>query len=420
MPTRRDFLSTGSAALLATAIPRAITATAEPLAEGKVGRIASINSVYRYLSHAYHIDRRFLDGYDRNGFHHQPRQRVVRMMNHQSPADDLSREHAKRYDVELCDTVADALGGKGKLDVDAVLLIIEHGDYPLNEFEQILYPRHELFKQVVAAFEAVGRSVPVFVDKHLSYDHRKAKEMVEAARRLNFGLLAGSSLPVTWRRPEVELPLESPVAEAVVAFGYERGVSEIYHFHALETLQCMVERRAGGETGVRRVRMLTGNEVWRAGERGAWSWNLLNAALARSPSCNLGDPRDNVTKPEIILVDYADGTQGEVINLPGHVSDFTFAARIGDGDNPVTTLFDLPDPPGAKYFDALSWNIEKLFTTGKPPYPVERTLLTSTVLDFAMRSRKAGGAEQTSEFLDIRYAPPADSGYLRGRYTRDG
>jgi hypothetical protein len=274
--------------------------------------------------------------------------------------------------------------------------------------------------QIVAAFEKAGRAVPVFVDKALSYDHLKAAEMVEAARRLNFGLMAGSSLPVTWRRPELELPLDAPINQAVVAFGFDRGVSEIYFFHALETLQCMLERRAGGETGVKRVRMLSGNDVWRAGERSQWSWDLLNAALARSPSCNVGDVRDNVANPEAILVDYADGTLGVTINLPGHVSDFTFAVRFDDGDVPATTLFDLPDPPGAKYFDALSWNIEKLFTTGKPPYPVERTLLTSTVLDFAVRSRKAGGDEQTSEYLDVRYQAPADGGFVRGRYTRDG
>src|SRR5205085_3470292 len=130
---------------------------------------------------------------------------------------------------------------------------------------------------VVKVFEEIGRSVPVFVDKHLSYDHHKAKEMVDAAKRLKFGLMAGSSLPVTWRRPELELPLDSPVKESLVAFGFDRGVSEIYFFHALEALQCMVERRAGGESGVRRVTMLTGDAVWRAGDDGRWSWDLLDA-----------------------------------------------------------------------------------------------------------------------------------------------
>jgi hypothetical protein len=400
--------------------PLASLAAAEPPRNRKPGRIASINSEYRFRSHAYHIGRRFLDGYDREGFHHQPAQRVVRMYNDKHPENDLGPAEAKQYGFELCDNVVDALGGPGKLDVDAVLLIVEHGDYPINEFGQILYPRHELFMQVVKVFEEVGRSVPVFVDKHLSYNHRRAKEMVDAAKRLKFGLMAGSSLPVTWRRPELELLLDSPVKESLVAFGFDRGVSEIYFFHALEALQCMAERRAGGESGVRRVTMLTGDDVWRAGDEGRWSWELLDAALGRSATQNTGDVRANVKSPEVILVDYADGTTGAALNLIEQVSDFTFAARLEDRDAPVSTLFDLPNPPGAKYFDALSWNIERLFTTGRSPYPVERTLLTSTILDFAVHSRKEKGKPQSSEFLNVRYRAPADSGYFRGRYTRDG
>lgn len=422
--SRRKFLATSAATaavnFAANLVPFSSLTAAEPPKNRKSGRIASINSEYRFRSHAYHIGRRFLDGYDREGFHHQPAQRVVRMYNDKHPANDLGPVEAKQYGFELCDNVADALGGPGRLDVDAVLLIIEHGDYPINEFGQILYPRHDLFMQIIAAFEAAGRSVPVFVDKALSYDHRQAKEMVDAARRLKFGLMAGSSLPVTWRRPELELPLDSPVKESLVAFGYDRSVSEIYFFHALEALQCMVERRAGGESGVRRVTMLTGDDVWRAGDDGRWSWDLLDAALGRSPSCNTGHVRTNVKSPEAILVDYADGTTGAALNLIEQVSDFTFAARLEDRDAPVATLFDLPDPPGAKFFDALSWNIEKLFTTGRSPYPVERTLLTSTILDFAVHSRKEGGAPKSSEFLNLRYRAPTDGGYLRGRYTRDG
>ena len=157
------------------------------------------------------------------------------------------------------------------MDVDAVLLVIEYGDYPVNGLGQILYPRHEKFMEIVAAFEAVGCVVPVFVDKALSYDHRKAKEMVEGARRMKFGLMADSSLPVTWRRPEMEMPLGTPNKEGFVAFGYDRSLSEVYFFHAPETLHCMMERRTGCETGVRRVTMLTGDDVWKAGDEGRWS-----------------------------------------------------------------------------------------------------------------------------------------------------
>src|SRR5439155_21281202 len=88
--------------------------------------------------------------------------------------------------------------------------------------------------------------VPVFNDKHLSWKWEWAKAMVDTARKLGFPFLAGSSLPVTWRMPAVDMPLGAEAEELlVVAFG---GL-EVYDFHALETLQCMAERRKGGETG---------------------------------------------------------------------------------------------------------------------------------------------------------------------------
>lgn len=248
--SRRRFLAASSASLAAVSTAssgaEAQEAPSASPAGGRRPRVAAINSIYRLRSHAYHIAGRFLLGYTRNGFHHQPPFDLVRMYNDQIPEHDLGPETCERHGVELCKTVEAALGGPDKLDVDAILLIIEHGDYPLNERGQILYPRYELFEKIVEVFRKSGRSVPIFVDKHLSYDHAKAARMVATSRELGFGLMAGSSLPVTWRKPEIEPPLETPFEEAVVCFGYDRGPVEIYLFHALEVLQSMLERRAGG------------------------------------------------------------------------------------------------------------------------------------------------------------------------------
>ncbi|MGE0755956.1 MAG: hypothetical protein AB7F89_06920 [Pirellulaceae bacterium] len=379
-------------------------------------RIAAINSIYRLRSHAYHIAGRFLFGYRRNGFHHQPPFRLARMYNHQYPPDDLSRSVCPRHGVELCDTIPQALGGDRGLDVDGVLLIVEHGDYPTNDRGQILYPRFELFQQIVQFFEKAGRSVPVFCDKHLSYDHERAWEMVTTARRLGFRMLAGSSLPVTWRRPEIEPPLGTPFREGLVVFGYDRSVPEVYFFHALETLQCMLERRVGGETGVRSVRFLEGDAVWRAGDAGEWSWSLLHAALDRCPSKNYGEPREQVLRPQAILLEYRDGTRGAALNLVEAVSDFGFAAQVEGQPQPVSTCFYLPSPPGANFFNPLTYNIEHFFA-GAQPYPVERTLLTSTVLDLALRAHQDQRPVAESPRLDIQYRPPADSGFFRGPMT---
>ena len=342
------------------------------------------------------------------------------MWNHQQPKDDLGPSVCETHGIELAKSIPEALGGKSGLDVDAVLLIIEHGDYPVNERGQVLYPRAEFFEQIVEVFKKAGRSVPVFVDKHLSYDHRLAAKMVATAKEMNFGLMAGSSLPVTWRRPEIEPTVGTPFKEAVVTFGFDRGSVEIYLFHALEVLQCMLERRRGGETGVKSVEFLQGDAVWKAGDEGRWSWRLVNAALSRCASTNVGPIRENVLKPQAVLVEYLDGTRGAVLNLIEQTSEFAFAGTIEGRTEPVSSCFYLPAPPGARFFDPLTYNIEKFFAAGTPPYPVERTLLTSTMTDLATLSQHQGSKVITSPALAVTYAAPADSGFFRGPYIDAG
>lgn len=382
-------------------------------------RVAAINSVYRLRSHAYHIVGRFIHGYTRDGFHHQPPFEVVRMWNHQQPPGDLGPSVCEQHGIELCKTISQTLGEKQGLDVDAILLIIEHGDYPVNDRRQILYPRYEFFEQIIDIFKKTGKSVPIFVDKHLSYDHKLAAKMVQTAKEMKFGLMAGSSLPVTWRRPEIEPVLGTPFKEAVVTLGYEGASLEVYLFHALEVLQCMMERRKGGETGVKSIEFLEGDSVWKAGDEERWSWRLLDAALSRCPSRNTGPIRENVLKPQAVLIEYEDGTQAAALNLVEQSSDFGFAAEIEGWSESLSSCFILPAPPGARFFNPLTYNIENFFQRGTPPYPVERTLLTTTMTDLATLSQQTGKTV-TSPALNIKYAAPKDSGFFRGPYIDAG
>jgi hypothetical protein len=308
-----------------------------------------------------------------------------------------------------------------------VLLIGEHGDYPYNDRGQRLYPRFELFQRIVEVFRQSQRSVPVFCDKHLSYDRRQARNMVDTARQVGFPLMAGSSLPVTWRRPELELPVGVQIREALVA---SRGELEIYGIHALEALQCMVERRLRGQQGVRAVTCLEGDAVWRAGDAGTWSWELLEHALGRTPSLNVGDIRENCRQfapppnrpsfprgPVAFLIEYRDGLRATVLQLNGHIDDTTFAARVADQKRPVSTLFYLPPPPGAGFLQSLTMKIEEFLASGRPPYPVQRTLLTGGILDVALESRVREHRRLETPDLDISYDPPRDSGFVRGDYT---
>ncbi|MFL5339528.1 MAG: hypothetical protein ACJ8F7_05105 [Gemmataceae bacterium] len=430
--SRRKFLASAAAAVTlasgsrSTASAESAPAThfrAQPPRPSVDGRkpIACITTVYRPMSHSFHIAGRFLHGYPRDGAFHVPQHFVRGIAVDQTPENDLSRDLAREFGARWSRNVADVLLDGDKLAVDGVLLIAEHGNYPRNDKGQILYPRWELFQQIVEAFRKAGRSVPVFCDKHLSYSWAKAKQMYDTARELKFPLMAGSSLPVTWRRPELELPLQAPLDEALVA---AYGPIEVYGFHALETLQCMVERRKSGESGVKSVTCLTGRDVWKAGDDGRWSWDLLEAALGRSETVCPGDVRRNVgnyavqgmpqTPATAFLVEYRDGFRGTVLLLNGHLQDFVFAGKVRGEAKPASCLFHLPPPPGAKYFDALVANIEKMFESGRPPYPVERTLLTSGMLDALLTSHQRRGERTDTPELEVRYAAPADSGFLRG------
>ena len=421
--SRRSFLAASALGLasagkaMANATDPIGKAVASEIAIKRKPRIVAINSIYRLRSHAYHIAGRFIHGYTRNGFHHQPPFELVRMWNHQQPANDLGPSVCEEHGIELCKTIPQVLGEKHGLDIDGVLLIVEHGDYPQNERHQILYPRAEFFQQIVDVFQSTGRSVPIFVDKHLSYDHQLAAKMVRTSRDLKFGLMAGSSLPVTWRRPEIEPNLGTPFKEGLVCFGYEGESFEVYLFHALEVLQSMMERRKGGETGVKSVEYLQGDAVWMAGDEQRWSWRLLDAALSRCPSRNTGPIRENVLKPQAALIEYEDGTRGAALNLVEQVSDFGFAATIEGWTEPLSSCFYLPAPPGARYFDPLTFNIEKFFASGISPYPVERTLLTTTMTDLCTVSLHEKSRVVFDPALSIKYAAPQDSGFFRGPYV---
>ncbi|AMV39106.1 hypothetical protein [Planctomyces sp. SH-PL62] len=442
--SRRVFLEgVGLAAGLGAAGVRPVVGSEEP---ARRPRIAVLSSTYFYLSHAYHIVGRFLDGFpvyeggpgrtaEQNL--HRPLFEIASLYIEQVTEEtDLGRAKAARHDVRFSPSIADALTlGTGELAVDAVLLIAEHGDYPINEKLQKLYPRGRYFREALEVFRASGRAVPIFVDKHLSYSRSEASEMVEQAEMLKVPLMAGSSLPVTWRLPELEIPLGRPFREALVA---SRGNLEIFGFHALEVLQCMVERRdrRGKRQGVAAVTCLEGDAVWEAGDRGVWSWELLGHALGRSHTVNPGDVRQNTRdfkrpgvrdaatipdRPVAFLVEYVDGLRGTVLILNGHVDDTTVAVRTVDGSGRETiasTLTYLPAPPGASFFNPLVLRIEDFFKSSAPPCPVRRTLLSGGILDVALESRIQGSRRiETPDLAEVDYQAPADSGFIRSSLT---
>jgi hypothetical protein len=373
-------------------------------------RVAAIVTEYRRHSHADVIVGKILEGYnmDRQSF---PNLRLVSMYVDQFPKTDMSRDLAKQHNFTIHDTIAGALTlGRNELAVDGVLLIGEHGQYPRNERGQIQYPRRRFFEATTDVFAKHRRSVPVFNDKHIGYAWADARWMVDRSRELMFPFMAGSSLPVTWRRPSLRLPRNCELVEAVQV-GY--GPFEGYGFHALESLQCMVERRRGGETGVGAVTCLQGEAMWAAMDRGVFTRDLLEAAIAHVPAHANGDYRKLTVKNNeagIFIIEYRDGLRAAVAMLNGWVHEgdggaFTFAGQIRGENRPASCAFYLQQPDPFAHFAYQLRAIDAMIQTGHAVYPVERTLLTTGILDAVMISKAEKNRRVETPHLNFRYQP---------------
>jgi len=392
-------------------------------------KIAAICTVYFKYSHSQHIVDRFLEGYGWNGTHHHPEMDLVSIYVDQIGKTDFSKDRAARFpQMKMYPSIAEALTtGGSKLAVDGVLLIGEHGDYPKTEKGQVKYPRYEFFNEITKVYTASNRVAPIFNDKHLSWNWAWAQEMYDTAQKMKIPFMSGSSLPVTWRTPSIEMPLNSKIEEAVCV-GY--GGVDSYDFHALETLQCMVERRKGGETGVKWLQAYRGDQFWQAMKEGLWSRDLMNAALCRShtlkparPGFNNIFPSDDdlkklVRNPVAYHYQHTDGLKSTMILFSGLVEDFNFAARLTGQKKPFSTQMYLPMPPArtslANFFSPLSNSAEKMFLSGKPTYPLERTLLTTGLTAAGVDSLFAGQKRlDTPHLARIQYQATKESTFWR-------
>ena len=260
--TRREVLGA-----LALGLPvGAAVAGGEPrLRAGPSPAIAALVTEYRKASHGQGIVDRFLDGYGWQGRHHRPPVDVVALYVDQKPKGDLSQERVSRHpgsDDLSHDRRGPDHGEPESWPSMASCSIGEHGR---------LSPQ-------------CPRPDPVSALRVLPADRRGLPPLRPIVRRCStistcrgtgtgprrwsrpparwvFRFMAGSSLPVTWRIPAIDLPWASGCQEAVCV-GY--GGIDSYDFHGLETLQCMVERRRGGESGVTAVQAVRGSAVWDA------------------------------------------------------------------------------------------------------------------------------------------------------------
>jgi hypothetical protein len=423
--SRRDFLKTLGATSAWAGLGHFPTAASIPKGEPGRKKIALLATEVRKHSHGQHFIDRFLEGYGWEGRHYHPAVDLVSLYIDQFPKNDLSRDRARRHRVKIYPSIREALtlGGK-ELAVDGVVIIAEHGKYARTLRGQTLYPRYQFFKEIVRVFEQSGRAVPVFNDKHLSTDWDECVEMIEDSRRLGFAFLAGSSLPVTWRIPSVDVPFNAPLKESVCVC---YGGADSYDIHGLETAQCMSERREGGERGVRSIHAVRGEKVWRMLAAREATQALFLAALSQSHTvrgpAGYGFAWPNFTwfsracpDPIAYFIEHRDGFRTSMFLLNGLVSDFTYAGRI-EGEGILACQMHLPMPTRisttADFFNPLVYHIEQTILTGQASYPAERTLLTSGMTLFAVASLHRGQVALETPELEVAYRATEHSTYWR-------
>ncbi|MEY4185330.1 MAG: hypothetical protein RIT02_364 [Planctomycetota bacterium] len=406
---RREFLGAAALPLLGA---RAAARGAGGHAERAELPVAALITAYYPVSHADVIVSKILEGYLRNGGEPRPGLKLVSMYVEQRHPHDISGELAKRYGVRVCGSIDEAISlGTDRVQVAGVLGIAEHGDYPVTEFTgQKMYPRRRFFDEAVATFERCGGVVPYFNDKHLGWRWSDAEAMVGTARRLGFPLLAGSSVPLAWRFPQLELPADCEI-ESALTVGY--GPLEDYGFHALEAHQCMLERRRGGESGVREVAVALGAGIRAAEASGQWSGELFGAAMSVLPRGSVAaaawDPLQAEyegvrNQPAAYMMTHADGLRSAVIMTADFSGGFAFACRLKGRKEPLACWFRLQEGGVFGHFSYLVDAIEATLRARRAVYPVERTLLTTGVLDRCMQLLAAGGGRVATPELTFGYA----------------
>ena len=293
-----------------------------------------------------------------------------------SALDDLGTALAEKYGVRLCGSIAEALClGGDECAVDGILAIGEHGDYPVNSKNQRLYPRRHFWEQITGVLSTCPHrsQVPIFTDKHLAVTWDDAAWIYKTGKELGLVHMAGSSVPhCFWRDPWLEHPNGSNI-EAAVMLSY--GDLEAYGYHGLEALQAMIERRPGGEAGIRAVQALTGDDIWAAAKDGRWSLKLgqhalglidtgeeaqADAAAGASGEAAVAAMREAAGPTAVLfLSEHSDGFRSALLHCGGGIfGGWAYAAQV-DGEV-VGTAFNGNEAPNYPPFSALGRNIDQV------------------------------------------------------------
>ncbi len=316
---------------------------------------------------------RFLMGYPRDGrFHRLAGCQVAAWTPNGSSGPDLERR-AKDFRL-LCEAnLPAALAG-------ADGIIVAASDFSGTGNNRLLE----------AALADAPNHSALFVYGVVGGASGEVKRLSDLAKTRRLSWLSGTATAVTWRLPDVAVQPGTRLREALIVV---QGSFPHAELEALDGVLPLLECRPGGEAGCRHIRYMEGPELWRAGVQGEWSWPLLAAALSRSDSPQGDAVLDGRTQdlvglglvPKLAraargwLLEHADGLRSTLLILDGVVADINFAIQSRDGRVISAQLYQ-PPPPEQHQFSRLAACIEDFFTSGKPPWPLNRGRLVSGLL----------------------------------------
>ena len=413
--TRREMLGITGVAGLAALTDIAAGAVSQTAVRPRVACLVSYWGAPS--SHADWIINKLIDGYWWQGAHTPSRIDIASIYLHQHDTSILGQKVAKAKGIPVFRTVAEALtlGGE-ELAVDGVVIVGEHGDYPTDLKGHWLLPRWWMYNQMIRIFERSNRSVPVFNDKHLSYDWDESKWMFDKSRELYFPLTGGSNVPIYYRSPEIELDIDTPIKNSIVV---GNASDEGAIFHSIDVLQSFVERRKGGETGVKAVQSIRGTEAWTWVKCNTWVGNLLDSVEKKIEL----QTRYFQERPQtnLCIVEYNDGTNAAIISDQG--VGWTYAGEIeGQNEATVISMLDGWHRPFGQYHasNSLPHWITEMMVTKKEPFNAERLLLSSGITNYYMQSNWENGRffpvgrRIETPFLNMTYRPTRGAQFSKG------
>lgn len=383
------------------------TAGAGTGAPAPVKRIAFLVDSWHSVSHADVIGTRLLEGYRVGDRRLSSPVTVSSLLQIAPRGESLAKDIAARYGTRLAATVSEALlddprAPQPRLAVDGVLIAVRT---PLPGGGASPEPsgQFRLFRETMGVFDRAGSRVPVFVDKNLAATWEESQGIVAEAARRGVPLMAGSVVPWVPLEPAPPAGRRPTVAVAIAAAPYAT-----YGIHAAELLQAFLETRGPRETGVASVREV-GRGYWAMPDRDRWGGDVVDALLAqartkraRAPSV----PNGLGENAYAVLVQYVDGTRGVVMMLPRVFDDAEFLLGVKyESGAPYLGGLVLGGAP----YDHFGYLVEALvqfYMTARPPVPAERTLLSTGISLFGLRSRESGGHAISAPSLAVSYPSP--------------